>query len=125
MITKELIKELRKGKRSYIRTGYKGFTIETYSDYKTQDCNIFHFNQDDINQNYFMDITCPKALSYLLKPEDAIKLVIYNDSYGKESSIYLAGFNYRMIFFRIIRKGEFFCDTLIHTEVDKVKNNGQ
>lgn len=121
MVTKELIKALRKNRKSYIRIGYKSFNIETYESYGSIDHSIYTFFQDDLQGDDFIDIACPKSLSYLFKTNDTIRVKIYENSYGKESKLFAAGFNYRMVFLRIYRKDEFIFDTLISTEVKEIK----
>lgn len=121
MVTKELIKALRKNKRSYIRTMYKGFNIETYEDYGSLNRSIYEFKQDDLQMGDFIDICCPKSLSYLIRANDTIKVKIYENSYGSDSKLYKAGFNYKMTFLRIYRKDEFMFETLVSTEVKEIR----
>lgn len=121
MVTKDLIKNLRKNKRSYIRTMYEGFNIEIYEDHGTLNRNIYEFRQDGLQTGDFVDICCPKSLSYLLKVNDTIRVEIYENSYGKESKLYQSGFNYRTIFLRIYRKNEFLLETLVSTEVKEIR----
>lgn len=117
MVTKNLIKALRANKRAYIRTMYKGFNIEIYEDYGSLNRSIYEFRQDSLQMGDFINICCPKALSYLLKTGDEISIKIYNNSYGEESSLFKAGFNYKMTFIRIVRKDKFVFETLVSTEV--------
>lgn len=121
MVTKELIKNLRKDKRTYLRIGYKGFTIETYESYGSMDRSIYEFSQDDLNGDEFIGIICPKALSYLLRSGDVIRVKMYQNSYGQDSSLFKAGFNYRMVFLRIYRKDTFIYETLVSTEVKEIR----
>ena len=121
MVTKELIKALRKNQKSYIRTLYDGFDIEIYEDYNLFNQSIYKFKQDGLQIENFIDIACPKSLSYLLKVNDTIRVKIYENSYGKESKLYQSGFNYRMTFLRIYRKNEFLLETLVSTEVKEIR----